>query len=54
MFYDNIQVSEKLVPQMHPFLGPLGKLNLGMQMYISSPACSGRSTEYLVNTLFLV
>lgn len=54
MFYDNTQVSEKLVPQMHPFLGPLGKLNLGVQMYVSSPACSGRSTEYLVNTLFLV
>lgn len=25
MFYDNIQVSAKLVPQMHPFLRPFGE-----------------------------
>lgn len=54
MFYGNIQVSVKLVPQMHPFLRPLGKLNLGMQTYVSNPACSGRSIEYLLNALFLV
>lgn len=54
MFYDNIQVSAKLVPQMHPVLSPLGKRNLRMQMYVSNPACFGRSTGYLLNALFLV
>lgn len=54
MFYDNIQVSAKLVSQMHPILRPLGKPNLSMQMDVTNHACFGRSTGCLLNALFLV